>query len=1002
MDYFKWKELNKLDEVKPFTPKQTKEEIKLETDNFTLDKGVFRYGFEEEARIAVKYLEQKGYHAEMNITDNPLFAPEHESYNVWFSKEELPDGYESGEWLKEDLEEPEEYFVGSVAIAGTPEEAQKEFKELGYNVRVEKSAIDHFDTYYLIDIYGSKEELERLANDPVEQGLFIEDEIKSTLEEGRRKKALDKGMGMWQWPNPEKGVEMFNHAVGADAVSAGASESLKEEAMYGLFLEVKDLNGEVVKEKMRIDLGSQSEMEEKKVHLEDVSPKDPAGNDNIYTVEFFGNSSFREELEEDILNKESSYILLWKDEDLGFHHLPLTEKEKDEAIVLIELLTNDRYNKVSDQEMDFVEYKLDYLMDEYEAGDYIFVNLSPDEVEKYKKEKIYKLIDLTNNLEEDEIVKTECLKESKEISLPHLDALFETEGFNAPFTWEFEGETETEESPFHFTYRVEEGQLKIYDEHEEFSIDYGEDFGYRPRDKKLDKIEKALKEDGFGDEVLEWENNVIMSIHIPENKLKEELTESKLSWEDAIKDSYHSLISSSGQAPTASQVLEDVADHYDLGIDVKIELDDPFKYNKWLTDVEHVLNTLGLEVLGEGYPGKTGIQYRGYYIVFGNNNRDGYFIKDKDNNFIPGISGFATEQEAMEYIDNHLMHKENSSLTESTSKYPEFLGFINGTLEELNPKEFIDKVKARRQSLHTNRIAESSEDGYVVYTITCDLLGFDLDTCDVYIDVIKEEWNRKHGVDMDDPESYKFEETQERVLMEDCGEGPDKWDKAIEVIQNFKDEHTNKNESLKEEVESKGVQIAKIVADLFKGECGPFAGEDPIINGNSICLYSQATAGDEYTFNDDGSIDVDSQYEGPEEEEEDEDGYTHYHYNSFRELTESGDGWFYDIDSRTINIVEDQIKEIFGESLKEEIETSGYESDTEMLLKEIANELDMPYDSEEVNYDMWNYISLLHDVNNGRGDEWVEDFEEKELNPSLLNAFKRLVLSEDDIDFSEE
>ena len=127
MDYFKWKELDRIEEDKPFTPRQTKEEIKLETDNFTLDKGVFRYGFEEEARIAVKYLEQKGYHAEMNITDNPLFAPEHESYNVWFSKEELPDGYESGEWLKEDLEEPEEYFVGSVAIAGTPEEAQKEF-----------------------------------------------------------------------------------------------------------------------------------------------------------------------------------------------------------------------------------------------------------------------------------------------------------------------------------------------------------------------------------------------------------------------------------------------------------------------------------------------------------------------------------------------------------------------------------------------------------------------------------------------------------------------------------------------------------------------------------------------------------------------------------------------------------------------------------------------------------------------------------------------------------
>lgn len=77
------------------------------------------------------------------------------------------------------------------------------------------------------------------------------------------------------------------------------------------------------------------------------------------------------------------------------------------------------------------------------------------------------------------------------------------------------------------------------------------------------------------------------------------INESKISWEDAIKDSYYSLINSLGQIPTASQVLEDVVDSYDLDIDIDIELDDPIKYNKWLSDVEHVLNTLRLEVIEE-------------------------------------------------------------------------------------------------------------------------------------------------------------------------------------------------------------------------------------------------------------------------------------------------------------------------------------------------------------------------------------------------------------------
>ena len=67
---------------------------------------------------------------------------------------------------------------------------------------------------------------------------------------------------------------------------------LKEEALYGLFLEVKGPHGEVIKEKERIgELGSKEEKEQERKHLQDVSPKS-GNNYNWYTVEFFGNSSY--------------------------------------------------------------------------------------------------------------------------------------------------------------------------------------------------------------------------------------------------------------------------------------------------------------------------------------------------------------------------------------------------------------------------------------------------------------------------------------------------------------------------------------------------------------------------------------------------------------------------------------------------------------------------------------------------------------------------------------
>ena len=67
---------------------------------------------------------------------------------------------------------------------------------------------------------------------------------------------------------------------------------LKEEALYGLFHEVRGPHGEIIKAKERIgELGSKEEKETERKHLQDVSPKE-GNNYNVYTVSFFGNSSY--------------------------------------------------------------------------------------------------------------------------------------------------------------------------------------------------------------------------------------------------------------------------------------------------------------------------------------------------------------------------------------------------------------------------------------------------------------------------------------------------------------------------------------------------------------------------------------------------------------------------------------------------------------------------------------------------------------------------------------
>ena len=112
---------------------------------------------------------------------------------------------------------------------------------------------------------------------------------------------------------------------------------------------------------------------------------------------------------------------------------------------------------------------------------------------------------------------------------------------------------------------------------------------------------------------------------------------------------------------------------------------------------------------------------------------------------------------------------------------------------------------------------------------------------------------------------------------------------------------------------NKGEIIAALVALGFKGHCGPFGGEDPVLEGNTLILESMMTP-TAYTFNDDGSVDI--SYPEPErtyqeliddcdysEEEAKEIIDNPEHYNNIFDLLneDSLDGWFCYWDYQDIN-----------------------------------------------------------------------------------------------------
>lgn len=110
---------------------------------------------------------------------------------------------------------------------------------------------------------------------------------------------------------------------------------------------------------------------------------------------------------------------------------------------------------------------------------------------------------------------------------------------------------------------------------------------------------------------------------------------------------------------------------------------------------------------------------------------------------------------------------------------------INGTISDFDPETFVEKAR-KSGSLHTNRIITNGENYKEIWTLVIDITGTDPDSCHIWIDVIKETWERFTNYDADTAKAYEGEKTQDRIFMEDCGEDEDKWDKAVKYLEDIK------------------------------------------------------------------------------------------------------------------------------------------------------------------------------------------------------------------------
>lgn len=217
------------------------------------------------------------------------------------------------------------------------------------------------------------------------------------------------------------------------------------------------------------------------------------------------------------------------------------------------------------------------------------------------------------------------------------------------------------------------------------------------------------------------------------------------------------------------------------------------------------------EQLKEGFYGTDG-DYIYYCVSDGMNPRNSVIIPDgkvareraiqlaKDNQpKYKYVSMFKNGEEIVIWHSDDFDVK-GMKVEESVKEGPDnIFGYINGDLESFDPKAFIEKVKERKQSLHTNRMIKDTDDMKVCHHIVCETLGWG-DEPKIWVDIVEETWTRNPG-DADDINSYYGTETQDRILMEKCGKGEEGFAKAIEVLEKYKKDTLAKNESLKEDVD---------------------------------------------------------------------------------------------------------------------------------------------------------------------------------------------------------
>lgn len=127
-------------------------------------------------------------------------------------------------------------------------------------------------------------------------------------------------------------------------------------------------------------------------------------------------------------------------------------------------------------------------------------------------------------------------------------------------------------------------------------------------------------------------------------------------------------------------------------------------------------------------------------------------------------------------------------IVESTTVGPDSVfGYINGDLESFDPWSFVNKVRRRKMSLHTNRMVRDTDNIKVCHHIVCSVMGLG-DKPSVYVDVVEETWERDTRIgDADSIDNYKGKMTQERILSKECGNGENGFNEAILVLEEYKE-----------------------------------------------------------------------------------------------------------------------------------------------------------------------------------------------------------------------